>query len=143
MSRLVQADVKVAGDKHRVVALLLGAHDGFERPVGAHIAEVEPLVVAEGVHVADVHDIELRIGPRDPREVVLTVELGVAEGIYHEDFHWDGLRRGAYTMPHSQTGVYGVGITPVSRVIGADVTVYNWADLRNGLLHPQYRALRC
>ena len=111
LSRLVQADVKVAGDEHRVVDLLLGLHVRFERPVGAHIAEVEPLVVAEGVHVADTHDIELRIRSRDPREVVPTVELGVAKGVHDEDFHYDGLRRGAYTMAHSRAGVYGVGRT--------------------------------
>ena len=47
LPRLVQADVKVAGNEHGVVALLLGAHDRFERPIGAHIVEIEPLVVAE------------------------------------------------------------------------------------------------
>ena len=92
LSRLVQADVEVAGDEHSIIALLLGLHDRFERPVGAHIAEVVPMVVAEGVHVADVHDIELRIGSRDLREVVPTVELGIAKGVHDEDFHYDGLR---------------------------------------------------
>ena len=41
----------------------------------------------------------------------MAVELGIAEGIHHEDFHKNGLRRSEYTMPHSRAGVYGVGKT--------------------------------
>ena len=109
LPRLVQPNVEVARDEHRVVAPLLRPDHLLQRPIRARMAKVDPLIVPQRVRILDIHRVELGIRTSDSREILLSEWLAPAKGVDDQDLHGCSLRPASYTMAHFRTSVHTAG----------------------------------